>query len=225
MTWVVANLGLIWARMLDHVVLSLPPIVLCFVIAVPLGWLARRYRVSRGIILTGAGLLYAVPSLPLFFVLPAVIGTGLRSPLNVIIALTLYGVALMVRVVADGLESVDADVRQSASAVGYSAWSRFWQVELPLAGPVLLAGMRVVAVSTVSLVTVGAVIGVQSLGSLFTDGFQRGIQAEIIAGLVATVALALLFDGALVLAGRVLMPWTRKVASVRAPAPAEVSAA
>jgi len=225
MTWVLANLGLIWARMLDHVVLSLPPIVLCFVIAVPLGWLARRYRVSRGIILTGAGLLYAVPSLPLFFVLPAVIGTGLRSPLNVIIALTLYGVALMVRVVADGLESVDADVRQSASAVGYSAWSRFWQVELPLAGPVLLAGMRVVAVSTVSLVTVGAVIGVQSLGSLFTDGFQRGIQAEIIAGLVATVALALLFDGALVLAGRVLMPWTRKVASVRAPAPAEVSAA
>ncbi|WP_120337086.1 ABC transporter permease [Cryobacterium soli] len=225
MTWVLANLGLIWARMLDHVVLSLPPIVLCFVIAVPLGWLARRYRVSRGIILTGAGLLYAVPSLPLFFVLPAVIGTGLRSPLNVIIALTLYGVALMVRVVADGLESVDADVRQSASAVGYSAWSRFWQVELPLAGPVLLAGMRVVAVSTVSLVTVGAVIGVQSLGSLFTDGFQRGIQAEIIAGLVATVALALIFDGALVLAGRVLMPWTRKVAAVRAPAPAEVAAA
>ncbi|QYF74738.1 ABC transporter permease [Cryobacterium sp. PAMC25264] len=225
MTWVLANLGLIWARTLDHVVLSLPPIVLCFVIAVPLGWLARRYRVSRGIILTGAGLLYAVPSLPLFFVLPAVIGTGLRSPLNVIIALTLYGVALMVRVVADGLESVDADVRQSASAVGYSAWSRFWQVELPLAGPVLLAGMRVVAVSTVSLVTVGAVIGVQSLGSLFTDGFQRGIQAEIIAGLVATVALALIFDGALVLVGRVLMPWTRKVAAVRAPAPAEVSAA
>jgi osmoprotectant transport system permease protein len=215
MTWVLANLGLIWERTLDHVVLSLPPIALCFVIAVPLGWLARRYTLSRGVILTGAGLLYAVPSLPLFFVLPAVIGTGLRSPLNVIIALTLYGVALMVRVVHDGLESVDADVRQSATAVGYSTWSRFWQVELPLAGPVLLAGMRVVAVSTVSLVTVGAVIGVQSLGSLFTDGFQRGIQAEIIAGLVATVALALVCDGALVLAGRLLMPWTRRVRTPR----------
>ena len=225
MTWVLANLGLIWARTLDHVVLSLPPIVLCFVIALPLGWLARRYRISRGIILTGAGLLYAVPSLPLFFVLPAVIGTGLRSPLNVIIALTLYGVALMVRVVSDGLDSVDADVRQSASAVGYSAWSRFWQVELPLSGPVLLAGMRVVAVSTVSLVTVGAVIGVQSLGSLFTDGFQRGIQAEIIAGLVATVGLALLFDGALVLAGRLLMPWTRRVTPAKPSVPLEVSAA
>jgi len=225
MTWVLANLGLIWARTLDHVVLSLPPILLCFVIAVPLGWLARRYRVSRGIILTGAGLLYAVPSLPLFFVLPAVIGTGLRSPLNVIIALTLYGVALMVRVVSDGLDSVDADVRQSASAVGYSAWSRFWQVELPLSGPVLLAGLRVVAVSTVSLVTVGAVIGVQSLGSLFTDGFQRGIQAEIIAGLVATVLLALLFDGALVLSGRLLMPWTRRATPSRPSVPLEVSAA
>jgi osmoprotectant transport system permease protein len=225
MTWVLANLGLIWARTLDHVVLSLPPILLCFVIAVPLGWLARRYRISRGVILTGAGLLYAVPSLPLFFVLPAVIGTGLRSPLNVIIALTLYGVALMVRVVSDGLDSVDADVRQSASAVGYSAWSRFWQVELPLSGPVLLAGLRVVAVSTVSLVTVGAVIGVQSLGSLFTDGFQRGIQAEIIAGLVVTVALALLFDGALVLAGRVLMPWTRRVTPTKPSVPLEVSAA
>jgi osmoprotectant transport system permease protein len=225
MTWVLANLGLIWGRTLDHVVLSLPPIVLCFIIAVPLGWLARRYRVSRGVILTGAGLLYAIPSLPLFFVLPAVIGTGLRSPLNVIIALTLYGVALMVRVVSDGLDSVDADVRQSASAVGYSGWSRFWQVELPLAGPVLLAGMRVVAVSTVSLVTVGAVIGVQSLGSLFTDGFQRGIQAEIIAGLVATVLLALLFDAALVLLGRLLMPWTRRAAAARVKVPIEVSAA
>ncbi|MBX0298859.1 ABC transporter permease [Cryobacterium sp. 1639] len=225
MTWVLANLGLIWARTLDHVVLSLPPILLCFVIAVPLGWLARRYRVSRGIILTGAGLLYAVPSLPLIFVLPAVIGTSLLSPLNVIIALTLYGIALMVRVVSDGLDSVDADVRQSASAMGYSTWSRFWQVELPLAGPVLLAGMRVVAVSTVSLVTVGAVIGVQSLGSLFTDGFQRGIQAEIVAGLVATVALALLFDGALVLAGRMLMPWTRRVTTAKPSVPVEVSAA
>jgi osmoprotectant transport system permease protein len=225
MTWVLANLGLIWERTLDHVVLSLPPIALCFVIAVPLGWLARRYTLSRGIILTGAGLLYAVPSLPLFFVLPAVIGTGLRSPLNVIIALTLYGVALMVRVVHDGLESVDADVRQSASAVGYSTWSRFWQVELPLAGPVLLAGMRVVAVSTVSLVTVGAVIGVQSLGSLFTDGFQRGIQAEIVAGLVATVALALVCDGALVLAGRLVMPWTRRVRTPRSTAPVEAGAA
>lgn len=215
MTWIWSNLDLLWDRTLDHLILSVPPILLSFLIAVPLGWLANRYRAGRGVILTASGLLYAIPSLPLFFVIPAIVGTSLRSPLNLVIALTIYGVALMVRVVADGLASVDKDVRQSAVAVGYSGWSIFWQVELPLAGPVLLAGLRVVAVSTVSLATVGAVIGAQSLGSLFTDGFQRGIQAEIIAGIVLTVALALLLDGALVLLGRVLLPWTRLAATDR----------
>ncbi|TFC66227.1 ABC transporter permease [Cryobacterium sp. TMT2-4] len=215
MTWFWSNLDLLWDRTLDHLILSVPPILLSLLIAVPLGWLANRYRAGRGVILTASGLLYAIPSLPLFFVIPAIVGTSLRSPLNLVIALTIYGVALMVRVVADGLASVDKDVRQSAVAVGYSGWSIFWQVELPLAGPVLLAGLRVVAVSTVSLATVGAVIGAQSLGSLFTDGFQRGIQAEIIAGIVLTVALALLLDGALVLLGRVLLPWTRLAATDR----------
>ena len=215
MTWIWSNLDLLWDRTLDHLILSVPPIFLSFLIAVPLGWLANRYRAGRGIILTSSGLLYAIPSLPLFFVIPAIVGTSLRSPLNLVIALTVYGVALMVRVVADGLASVDKDVRQSAVAVGYSGWSIFWQVELPLAGPVLLAGLRVVAVSTVSLATVGAVIGAQSLGSLFTDGFQRGIQAEIIAGIGLTVALALALDGALVLLGRVLLPWTRRARTSR----------
>lgn len=209
MSWIWSNLDLIWDRTLDHLVLSVPAIILSFFIALPFGWLAFRFRAGRGIILTTVGLLYAVPSLPLFIVLPFIVGTTIRSPLNLIIALTLYGVALMVRVVADGLASVDGDVRQSAAAVGFSGWSGFLQVELPLAGPVLLAGLRVVAVSTVSLATVGAVIGSQSLGSLFTDGFQRGIQAEIIAGIVATVLLAVALDGVLVLLGRLLMPWTR----------------
>ncbi|WP_022883919.1 ABC transporter permease [Glaciibacter superstes] len=210
MNWVWSNLDLIWDRTLDHLVLSVPPIILSFLIALPLGWLANRYRISRGIILTAGGLLYAIPSFPLFVVLPLIVGISIRSPLNLIIALTLYGIALLVRVVADGLASVDADTRQSATAVGFSTWSAFWQVDLPLAGPVLLAGLRVVAVSTVSLATVGAVIGVQSLGSLFTDGFQRGIQEEIITGIVLSVALALFFDWALVMLGRLAMPWTRR---------------
>ncbi|KFF60657.1 ABC transporter permease [Cryobacterium sp. MLB-32] len=219
MTWLWSNLDLIWDRTLDHLVLSIPPIILSFVIALPLGWLAHRYRVSRGLILTAVGLLYAIPSFPLFIVLPFIVGTTLRSPLNLIIALTLYGVALMVRVVADALGSVDPDVRRSASAIGFSSRTEFWQVELPLAGPVLLAGLRVVTVSTVSLATVGALIGAQSLGSLFTDGFQRGIQAEIIAGIVATVVLALVLDRALVFVGRLLMPWNRapRVTATHAP--------
>jgi len=210
--WIWSNLDLIWDRTVDHLVLSVPSIVLSFVIALPLGWLAHRYRPTRGVILTSVGLLYAIPSLPLFIVLPFIVGTSIRSPLNLIIALALYGIALMVRVVADGLGSVDRNVRASATAVGFSGWTVFWQVELPLAGPVLLAGLRVVAVSTVSLATVGAVIGAQSLGSLFTDGIQRGIEAEIIAGIVVTVLLALTLDAALVFLGRLLMPWTRRSA-------------
>ena len=227
MNWIWSNLDLIWDRTLDHLILSVPPIILSFIIALPFGALANRYRVSRGIILTAGGLLYAIPSLPLFFVLPVILGTGLRDPINLIVALTFYGIALMVRVIADGLASVDRDVRQSAAAVGFSGWTEFWQVALPLSGPVLLAGLRVVAVSTVSLATVGAVIGVQSLGSLFTDGLQRGIQAEVIAGIIATVLLALLFDGTLVALGRLVMPWTQisrmKSAAVQARAGAEVA--
>jgi osmoprotectant transport system permease protein len=211
MNWVVENLGLIGQRTLEHLALSVPPIVLSFIISVPIGWLANRYRWSRGVLLTVLGLLYAIPSLPLFVILPIVLGTGLRDSINVIVALTLYGIALMVRTTADALGSVSSDVTQSATAMGFSPWTRFWKVDLPLAGPVLLAGIRVVAVSTVSLVTVGAVLGINSLGLLFTDGLQRNILAEVATGMVATIALALLIDFALVLVGRLLMPWTRVV--------------
>lgn len=208
MTWVLANLDLIGSRTLSHLVLAVPAIVLSFVLALPLGWVANRYRWSRATLLTAAGLLYAIPSLPLFVVLPVIIGIGVRDRLNVIIALTLYGIALMVRSAADALASVDAPVRLSSTAMGFSVAGRFFQVELPLAGPVLLAGLRVVSVSTISLVTVSSLLGVDNLGLLFVDGFQRGIIAEVITGIVATVVLALIVDGLLVLLGRLAMPWT-----------------
>lgn len=211
MNWVVENLPLIGQRTLEHLALSVPPIILSFIISVPIGWLANRYRWSRGVLLTVLGLLYAIPSLPLFVILPIVLGTGLRDSINVIVALTLYGIALMVRTTADALGSVSSDITQSATAMGFSPWTRFWKVDLPLAGPVLLAGIRVVAVSTVSLVTVGAVLGIKSLGLLFTDGLQRNIVAEVATGMVATIALALLIDFVLVLVGRLVMPWTRAV--------------
>lgn len=209
MNWLWSNLDLVGELTLVHLALSVPAIILSFVISVPIGWLAHRYRWSRATLLSICGLLYAIPSLALFIALPPVTGLSLRSPVNVVIALTLYGIAVIVRTAADAFDSVESDVRQSATSVGYSAAGRFWGVELPLAGPVLLSGLRVVVVSTVSLATVGAVIGVQSLGSLFTDGFQRGIQAEIITGIVATIALALLLDWACVLVGRAVMPWSR----------------
>ena len=209
MTWLWSNLDLVGELILVHLALSVPAIILSFVISVPIGWLAHRHRWSRGVLLSLCALLYAIPSLALFVALPPITGLGLRSPLNLVIALTLYGIAVIVRTAADAFDSVERDVLQSATAVGYSARGRFWGVELPLAGPVLLSGLRVVIVSTVSLATVGAVIGVQSLGSLFTDGFQRGIQVEIITGIVATIALALVLDWLSVFAGRLLMPWSR----------------
>lgn len=215
MNWLWSNLDLVGELMLVHLALSVPAIILSFVISVPIGWLAHRYRWSRGVLLSLCGLLYAIPSLALFVALPPITGLSLRSPLNLVIALTLYGIAVIVRTSADAFDSVEPDIRQSATAVGYSAVGRFWGVELPLAGPVLLSGVRVVIVSTVSLATVGAVIGVPSLGSLFTDGFQRGIQAEIVTGIVATIALALALDWASVLIGRLLLPWSRPSASAR----------
>lgn len=209
MTWVLNNLGLILELTLEHVRLSILPIVLGFVIAIPLGWVAYRYRLTRGLILTLVGLLYTIPSLALFVILPPLLGIGFLSEANVIIALTIYAVAIMARSVAEALASVDQGVKQAATAMGFSAWGRFWTVDFPLAGPVLLAGLRVVAVSTVSLLTVGIVVGVQSLGYLFTNGFQRGIVEQVLAGVVMVVLVALLFDGLLVLLGRWLMPWTR----------------
>ena len=211
MTWVLENLSLIWARTWSHLALAVPAIALSFLVSVPLGWVAHRYRWSRLALLTGAGLMYAIPSLPLFIVLPTIIGVGVRDALNVIVALTLYGMALMVRSAADALASVGEAVRLSATALGYSSARQFWEVDLPLAGPVLLAGLRVVAVSTISLVTVSGLLGVPNLGLLFTDGFQRGLIAEVVTGIVATVVLALLVDGVLVLGGRAVMPWAKAV--------------
>lgn len=209
MVWVFNNLTDIWQHTLEHLQIALPPIILSFIIAIPLGWLANRFRPARGTILTIASLLYAIPSLPLLIVIPVLIGTGLQDPSNIVIALTLYGIALMARSAADGLRSVDPDIQQSATAMGYSVWSQFWMVEFPLAGPVLLAGIRVVSVSTISLTTVGGVIGIPGLGLLFTDGFQRGLTEEIVTGIVLVIIIAVVMDTILVLLGRWLMPWTR----------------
>lgn len=213
MTWVLENLPLIADRTLAHLATSIPAIILALLISIPLGWVAHRFRPVKGTLLGAAGLMYAIPSLPLFILLPILIGTGVRDVINVVIALTLYGIALLVRSVADGLDSVAADARNAALALGYPPVRRFFAVDLPLAGPVILAGLRVVAVSTLSLCTVGAVLGIPSLGLLFTDGFQRGILAQVVTGIVMTVALALLADRLLVLAGRVILPWIRPTAT------------
>lgn len=221
MTWLLDNLDLIGRLTLEHLQLAIPPIILGFVISIPLGWLAYRYKLTRGLLLTVAGLLYTIPSLALLPILPVILGIGFLSPINLTVALTIYAVAIMARSVADALTSVDPAVRQAATAMGYGAWRRFWAVEFPLAGPVILAGLRVTAVSTISLVTVGILIGVENLGYLFTNGFQRRIIPEILTGVVMVLVIALLVDFLLARLGRVLMPWAP--ASTRARRLAEVS--
>ncbi|MDY5785782.1 ABC transporter permease [Corynebacterium sp.] len=210
--WLSANAGRIGGLALDHLLLTLPAVVLAFFIAVPLGWLAHSSGRAREVLVVATSLIYVIPSLALFILLPLVLRTSVLSPLNVIAAMTLYGIALMVRASADAFGSVPAAVRQSATAAGYAPRARVLRVELPLAGPGLLAGLRVVTASTVSLVSVGALIGVQSLGTLFTEGFQRSFPTQIIAGLVGTIVLAVLLDATLVAIGRIAMPWTRKAA-------------
>lgn len=228
MNWVLDNLGLIAQLAGEHLRQSVIPIVLGFVVSVPLGWVAYRYRFLRAPIVTVTGLLYTLPSLALLTLLPAVLGLySILSETNLIVALTIYAVAIMVRSVADGLDSVDAGVRSASTAVGFGAVRRFWAVEFPLAGPVILAGLRVTAVSTIALATVGILIGVSNLGYLFTNGLQRRIVPEVLSGVVMVVVIALLVDLLLVIAGRLLMPWTRATRVTRRrpePISAEVTA-
>ena len=213
MDWLAKNWQLVIDLSWVHIGLSILPVVVGLAISLPLGWVAFRYKGVGRFLVPASGLLYTIPSLPLFIALPVVLGTSILDPANLIVGLTIYAVALLVRQIVDALGSVSQDVRQASVAMGYSPWQRFWRVDLPLAGPVLLSGLRVVAVSTVSLVSIGSVIGVTSLGYLFLNGFKRGIPSEVLTGVVATVIIAFLFDGALVLIGRSVMPWTRKVTS------------
>jgi osmoprotectant transport system permease protein len=207
-SWLVDNAGQIVQLTLVHAWLSAIPIVVGFLLAIPVGWLTNRYRAGRGAVLAIVGLLYAIPSLPLFVTLPSLLGTRILDPANVVVALSIYALAIMVRTASDAFASVDVDVLLSATAVGFSTWRRFWSVELPLAGPVLLSGIRVVSVSTISLLSVGSVIGVTSLGYFFLDGFQRNFPLEIVVGIVGTIVIAVVFDAVLAFLGRMLLPWT-----------------
>ena len=146
-------------------------------------------------------------------VLPAILGTKILDPLNVIVALTLYTLALLVRVVADALDSVPPLVVQSAMAMGYRPLRSLITVQLPLAIPVIGAGLRVAAVSNVSLVSVAALLGIPQLGQLFTVGFQLDFYTPIVAGIVLCLLLAAIFDGFIQLSVRLATPWARVVKS------------
>ncbi|MBE7325086.1 ABC transporter permease subunit [Nocardioides sp. Y6] len=207
MTWLGNNLAWVVELTLQHLLLAGAATVASVLLAVALGRVAYVSPRARQPILAAASVVYAVPALPMLIVIPILLSIPLRSPATLVVALTLYGTALLVGTVADAFDSVDAGVRDSALAMGHGRRALFWRVELPLAVPVLLSGVRVVTVSTVSLVTIGALVGISSLGTLLTDGFQRGITSEIVVGVAMTMALALLLDALLIALGRVLTRW------------------
>jgi osmoprotectant transport system permease protein len=208
----------------EHSYLALLPLVLGVLLAVLAGWLGHRWNPVRGVLLVLSNLLYTIPSLALFVVIPGIIGSKILDSVNVVVALTIYTTALLVRPVLDALDAVPPEVIAAATAVGYRPARRFLGVELPLAVPVLFAGVRVASVSNISLVSVGALIGTGGLGVLFTDGFQREYFSPIVVGIVLTLLLALVVDLLLVLLLRTLTPWERPGGKT-APAPVEASAA
>ena len=208
-TYLSNNWNTVLTALQQHIWLALLPVVIGFVVALPIGYLGVRFPWLYHPLVNVCGVLYSIPSLALFVFLPVLLGTKILSPLNIVVALTIYTVALLARTVADGLRSVDPLVVQSATAMGYRRFRRLTDVELPVALPVILAGLRVATVANISLVSVGALIGVGGLGQLFTRGFQLFYVPPILVGIILSVLLAGLADLVIVLLGRLVTPWTR----------------
>ena len=207
-SWISDHVQLLLTLLGEHIVLSVVPVALGLLIALPLGLACVRWPGLYPPVLGATSILYALPALALFVVL--IDYTGLTRT-TVIIPLTIYTLSILVRNVVDGLRSVPGHVQQSAEAMGFPAVRRLVQVDLPIALPVVIAGLRVATVSTISLVSVGSLIGISGLGELFIDGIQRDFPTPIVVGIVLTVGLAVVADGILVLAQRLLTPWRRGV--------------
>ncbi len=209
MTWLADNWRTVIDLALSHLYLAGIPLVVGLLVSLPLGWAAKRWSRSYPALITTTGLLYTIPSLALFVLMPGVLGTKILDPVNVVVAMTVYTVALLVRTVADGLRAVPDHIEQAATAMGYRGLRRLLGVELPLAVPVIAAGLRVAAVSNVSIVSVASLLGVSQLGDLLVDGYNRVIWGELVTGILACVVLALLLDLVIVTGSRVLTPWLR----------------
>ncbi len=205
--WIRDHYGLFGDLTAEHLKLSLLPVLLGLLVSVPLGVLCARWRGLYPPVLTAVNILYSLPSLALFLVLLDYTGLTLWT---VVIPLTLYTLSVLVPNVVDGLRQVPESTRQAAVAMGYTPLRRLISVELPIAVPVIIAGVRVATVSTISLVSVGALIGIGGLGSLFKTGFDLQFSTPVLAGIVLIIVLAVLFDLALVLLQRLLTPWAAR---------------
>jgi len=206
------NADTIMTKLGFHIGITLETVVIALLVAVPLAVLAYWIRPLTGPILALSGVLYTIPSLALLALLAPLLGATNRA--TVLIALVLYALLLLVRNALTGLTQVPADVKDAAAGMGYGRFGRLWHVELPLALPGIVTGLRLATVSTVALVTIGAIIGQGGLGDLIMGGFWNNFyKAEILTGTVLCVGLALVLDLALVGLGRALTPWSRRRAT------------
>jgi len=206
-SWIPANGAQIWQLTKQNMVLGIIPPLIGLAISLPLGIIAARWRWFYPPTLTVVNVIYAIPALALFIALIPALGL---TDTNVIVALTLFSLCVIVPNVVAGLRGVPPSVRQAATAMGYGALRRLITVELPVAVPVIMGGLRVAMVSSISLASVGQLIGVSSLGYLFIDGEQRDFPTEIYVGLVLIIALALAADLILVGIRRALTPWVAR---------------
>ena len=204
--WLGRNIDVVLSDLWQHIEITLAALGLGIVIAFPIGLIAYRWRRTYPAILAVTQVLYTIPSLALFVLLINAVGLGAEP---VIIGLAIYSLVILVRNLVEGLRGVPPEVTDAATAMGYRETKRLFVVELPLALPAIVAGLRVATVSTISLVSVGALIGSGGLGQLFIHGFQIDNPIEIWTGIVLTVVLALVFDLLIVGGGRLLTPWTR----------------
>jgi osmoprotectant transport system permease protein len=206
-SYVVNNWDTIVGYLGEHVRLTVGAVVIGSLIALPLAVLARRSRFLAGPVLAASTIIYTIPSLAMFaFIFPF---TGLSSK-TVLVGLAAYSLVILVRNFLTGLQGVPADVREAARGMGYGSLRLFWRIDLPMALPTFMAGLRIATVSTVALTTVGVLVGHGGLGQLITGGFNANFyRAEIVTGALGCVLLALVADVLLAGVERLLTPWSR----------------
>jgi len=208
--WIERNLPMIGSLLVEHIVLAVLPVLIAFVVSLPLGFFVHKTKRGANLILAFLGVIYSIPSLALFVMMPLILGTKILDPVNIVVALAIYSTALLVRSVVDGLRAVPPAVRQSATAVGYGWSRRLFKVDFPLAMPVIFAGLRVVTVSNIALVSVAVLVGSGALGKLFDLGFASYFYTPIIIALILMLVLALIFDALILIIQRGTLPWLRK---------------
>jgi osmoprotectant transport system permease protein len=205
--WLSTHVQLFVDALVQHIELTVIAVVLALVISLPLGVLAQRRRALRNPILTTFGIFYTIPSIALFaFLVPY---TGIVSFTTAEIGLVGYAVLIILRNVVVGLEAVPPDVIDAANGMGYRQFARLVRIELPLALPAILAGIRIATVTTIGLVTVTAVIGLGGLGQLILTGLVENFRTPLLVATVLSIALALVADLVLAGAQRLAVPWAR----------------